>query len=164
MKGMGGHQSARMGKDEWLTSLFVLEALGSFDLDPCAPVVRPWPTAAEHFTIEDDGLLRNWHGRVWLNPPYGDQTGVWLNRLALHGNGIALVFARTETEMFFAEVWNRADAILFLRGRIFFHHVDGTRAESSGGAPSVLIAYGAANVEALANCGLRGYLVRLRSE
>jgi len=158
--GIGTHQSARMLKDEWLTPPEILAALGTFDLDPCAPVKRPWPMAAHHYTVNDLGLMRPWYGRVWCNPPYGQQTGLWLRKLANHGTGIALVFARTETEMFVSEVWGRADAVLFLAGRLHFHHVDGTRAVANSGAPSVLIAYGQRDVEALENSGISGTLVK----
>lgn len=151
---MGGHQSARMKNDEWLTPPEILKALGPFDLDPCAPVVRPWPMAAEHFTVADNGLAREWSGRVWCNPPYGRESGAWLDRMARHGDGIALIFARTETDMFFRHVWGRADAVLFIRGRLHFHYVDGRRAAANGGAPSCLVAYGQRNVEALARSGL----------
>lgn len=34
--------------DEWYTPKEVLEALGKFDLDPCAPVSPLWPTATVH--------------------------------------------------------------------------------------------------------------------
>jgi hypothetical protein len=37
-------------KDEWLTPQFIVQALGAFDLDPCAPVNRPWDTARTHYT------------------------------------------------------------------------------------------------------------------
>ena len=160
-KGIGGHQSARMGKDEWLTPPSLLGRLGQFDLDPCAPVSPPWPTAARMLTINDDGLSSPWHGRVWLNPPYGAEAAKWLAKLADHGNGIALIFARTETDMFFSEVWRKADALLFLKGRLFFHHVDGRRADHNGGAPSVLIAYGASNVDALRCVSHLGALVTM---
>ena len=83
-----------------------------------------------------------------------------MRKLANHGTGIALVFARTETEMFVSEVWGRADAVLFLAGRLHFHHVDGTRAVANSGAPSVLIAYGQRDVEALENSGISGTLVK----
>lgn len=156
---MGGHHDPNRGaKDEWLTPPEIIKALGEFDLDPCAPIVRPWDTALMHYTEQDDGLSREWHGRVWCNPPYGPQTWTWLSRLADHGNGIALTFARTETVGFFAEAWGKADAMLFLRGRLFFHHVDGTRAAHNSGAPSVLIAYGEENAKVLAQCGLPGAL------
>lgn len=158
---MGSHQSARMLKDEWLTPPEILRALGKFDLDPCAPIRRPWDTATHHYTVEDNGLEQPWHGRVWLNPPYGRETGVWLNRLADHGEGTALIFARTETDMFFREVWEKASALLFLRGRLHFHHVDGAKAKSNAGAPSVLVAYGLGDAYWLNESTLPGYLVML---
>ncbi len=161
--GMGGHQSAAMLKDEWLTPPEIIAALGEFDLDPASPGIRrPWDTAKDHYSIFDDGLSKSWAGRVWLNPPYGRDTGIWLSRLADHGNGIALIFARTETEMFFSQVWERADAVLFLRGRLHFHHVDGRRAAANAGAPSCLVAYGRNNAEALKDCALTGRFIGLQ--
>ena len=53
--GIGSHQSARSMKSEWLTPPDLLSQLPEFDLDPCSPVRRPWPTAKNHYTIEDDG-------------------------------------------------------------------------------------------------------------
>lgn len=162
MKGMGGHQSARMLKDEWLTPPAIIEGLGKFDLDPCSPIARPWDTAARHYTIEDDGLVQAWSGRVWLNPPYGTEAAKWLDRLAAHGDGIALIFARTETKMFFEQVWRKADAVLFFEGRLFFHHVDGRQAAANAGAPSVLVAYGKNNAESLRNVEYWGQFISLR--
>jgi hypothetical protein len=159
--GMAGPHLPSMQKDEWLTPPELLSALGPFDLDPCAPTVRPWPMATTHYTVASDGLKLPWFGRVWCNPPYGRETGRWLAKLAEHGNGIALIFARTETDVFFSQVWARADGVLFLRGRLHFHHVDGTRAEHNSGAPSCLVAYGAGNVRTLRLCGLDGKLIIL---
>lgn len=164
MAGIGSHQSARMKNDEWLTPPHVLRALGQFDLDPCAPVVRPWPMADRHYTAEDDGLAHPWAGRVWLNPPYGLEAASWLARLAAHGTGTALIFARTETAMFSEHVWSKAHALLFLRGRLHFHYVDGARAAVNGGAPSVLIAYGERDAEILKTCGLPGAFVPLAEQ
>jgi hypothetical protein len=160
-KGMGSHQSAKMMKDEWLTPPHILEKLGPFDLDPCSPIQRPWPTAKTHFTIEDDGLSKKWIGRVWCNPPYGLIAASWLNKLAEHGNGIALIFARTETKMFFEQVWKKAYGLLFLEGRLYFHHVSGEVASANAGAPSVLVAYGKENFETLKTCGISGQIVPL---
>lgn len=159
--GMGGHQSANMLKDEWLTPPEIIRALGPFDLDPCSPINRPWDTAKHHMTILDDGLKRDWTGRVWLNPPYGKEAAAWLNKLGEHGNGIALIFARTETEMFFDHVWNKAQALLFFKGRLYFHHVTGERARANAGAPSVLIAYGSDNVKSLEKVKDWGRLIYL---
>lgn len=147
--GLSSHQSARMKNDEWLTPPEILNALGPFDLDPCAPVNRPWPTAAQHYTREDDGISQQWHGRVWLNPPFGRFAAEWMRRMREHDNGIALLPARTETVMFFDSVWGSAAAVLFMRGRPHFHFVDGSRAKFNSGAPIALVAYGAANAMAL---------------
>ena len=136
-----GWQRGQAPKDEWLTPRRILDALGPFDLDPCASVDRPWPTAARHYTIEDDGLRQPWEGRVWLNPPYGRSVGRWLEKMVRHGNGIALLFARTETRAFFKYVWKRASALLFLAGRVEFCRTDGTVDKGHSPAPAVLVAF-----------------------
>lgn len=152
-------------KDEWLTPPRILNPLGEFDLDPCSPVKRPWPTAREHFTWKDNGLIKPWNGRVWLNPPYGAVIGKWLARMAEHRNGIVLIFARTESEYWHKFVWNYADAFLFIRGRIKFCNVDGSFGENTGPAPSVLVAYGQENVKILKNSGIEGaFLLTNRDE
>lgn len=151
---LSGHQSASMKSDEWLTPPEIMATLGMFDLDPCAPIVRPWDTAAKHYTIEDNGLCKIWSGRVWCNPPFGRAAAKWMRRMAEHSNGIALVPARTETAMFYETVLGHADAILFIKGRPHFHRVDGSRASFNSGAPICLVAYGLANVSALVNGGL----------
>ena len=148
------------GHDEWLTPPEIIKSLGEFDLDPCSPVNRPWPTAKRHFTVLDNGLLKSWEGRVWLNPPYGTETSKWMARLAEHGNGVALVFARTDTETFFKHVYPKADAIMFLKGRLCFYTVKGERSARVG-APSCLISYGRQNVAALYSCGLDGHIIHL---
>jgi hypothetical protein len=158
---LSAHQSPTMGTDEWLTPPEILAPLGAFDLDPCSPAVRPWPTASWHFTRADNGLSRQWFGRVWMNPPFGREASAWLAKLRAHGNGIALLPARTETAMFFRDVWPAASAVLFLKGRPHFHRVDGVRAEFNSGAPICLIAYGAANAHALETAGHLGHCVRL---
>jgi len=152
---MTSHQPRKAKSTTWLTPPKILEALGVFDLDPCAaPSPRPWDTAAKHIELPECGLSASWSGRVWLNPPFGDEASAWLDKLAAHGNGIALVPARTETQMFFRSVWGRADAVCFVRTRPHFHYPDGARAPFNSGAPICLIAYGAGNVEALERSGL----------
>lgn len=148
-------------QDTWLTPPHIIRALGSFDLDPCAaPSPRPWPTAARHIELPEDGFAAKWEGRVWMNPPYGSEMARWLAKLADYGNGVALVFARTETGMFHESVWPRAHGVLFLRGRLSFCDRKGKPAGTAG-APSCLIAYGQNNAEVLRGCGLPGHLVLL---
>lgn len=155
--GMGSHQSSLADSIEWLTPPGLHSALGRFDLDPCAaPEPRPWPTAARHITLPDDGLAAPWEGRVWLNPPYGRETWRWMDRLAHHGCGTALIFARTDTDGFVSTVWQKATAMLFLAGRLTFHRPDGAPADYNGGAPSVLVAYGADDADRLRQSSIAG--------
>ena len=160
--GIGSHQSGKMMNDEWLTPPEIVKELGPFLLDPCAPIKRPWDTAFHHYTKEDDGLRQPWSGRVCLNPPYGREASAWLDKLKKHGKGIALIFARTETDMFFRHVWNDAHSLLFIEGRLYFHYVDGSRAKANSGAPSVLIAYGEEESEVLENCSIKGKFIKLK--
>ena len=100
--------------DEWLTPPRIIQSLGHFDLDPCSPIKRPWDTADVHYSKIDDGLSRDWFGRVWLNPPYGRETFRWMERLADHKSGIALIFARTETRGFHDCIWKKSECRVFL--------------------------------------------------
>lgn len=146
---------------DWLTPPSIVEALGPFDLDPCSPTTRPWPTAATHYTIQDDGLRKPWHGRVWLNPPYGRSVGDWLRLLAMHGNGCALVMCRTDAVWFQTLVFGAAQAVLFMAGRVTFHRTDGSKPSANCGAATCLVAYGRANVGALWASGIQGRIVTL---
>lgn len=172
---MGGHHTpSKTRTDEWATPPEIIAALGDFDLDPCAMVTQPFPTARRSFTVIDNGLIQAWSGRVYCNPPYrASVIGLWLGRMAGHNRGTALIFARTETAAFFNHVWGRASALLFLAGRLNFYRPDGSlqprrQKNSSGGgvanagAPSVLCAYGQRDAEILADCGLVGQFVPLR--
>lgn len=152
---MKKHQKSVGLNDEWLTPRAILDALGSFDLDPCAPVHRPWDTAARHFTIEDNGLVQPWEGRVWCNPPFNRfLRPLWMAKIARHGDGILLVPAAVETKAYFDYVWQSAGAVCFVRGRPHFHYVDGSRSKGNAGTAIALAAYGARNVESLKASGL----------
>lgn len=147
-------QRTPSSSDEWYTPPAVFDALGlSFDLDPAAPAGGvPWIPASRHFTRADDGLRQPWHGRVWLNPPYGRQTHRWLQKLAAHGDGLALVFARTDTA-WFHRIPTEATALCFTRGRLRFHRADGTTGDTAP-SPSLLIAFGLSCAIGIAESGL----------
>jgi hypothetical protein len=158
---IAGVHGPRAGTHSWITPKHIVDALGPFDLDPCQCDPQPWPCAARGFVLPVDGLAEPWSGRVWLNPPYSIHAAAWLAKLARHGRGVALIFARTETEMFFEHVWRKATAILFLEGRLHFHYPDGKRAPHNSGGPSCLIAYGSDDARILGASGLAGAYVPL---
>lgn len=144
--------------DDWITPCWLIDQIGPFDLDPCASDTQPWPCATESWTRHDNGLLLPWYGMVYCNPPYGKAMEIWLNRLALHGSGIALVFARTETRAFFNYVWPFASSLLFLRGRLTFHKPDGSEGDGNSGGPSVLVGYGQEAKSRLRKCHLGAFV------
>lgn len=151
-----------VGKNEWITPLEITKSLGKFDLDPCAPIVPPWLHAKFMYTVNNNGLIQPWFGRVWLNPPYDSRTlGMWMKKMASHNNGIALLFNRSCRSDFHDIIYPFADSMLLLRSRITFYHIDGTRADANGGAPNVFFAYGEQNSQAIAESGLRGLHVPL---
>lgn len=157
-----------------LTPPHVLDALGgwqSFDLDPCAaPEPRPWPTARRMVALPDaNGLMVRWSGRVWLNPPYSsNEVGRWLERLAAHDQGVALINATTETEAFQRFVLGAASGLFFIEGRLIFCDASGQPVRGKSGrpqnnpAPSVLCAYGQGDLDRLSATDLDGAFVPLR--
>ncbi len=59
--------------DEWYTPIGIIQALGEFDLDPCAPVLPLWPTAKNMYNKNDDGLAKNGlveYGSILLIPDH----------------------------------------------------------------------------------------------
>lgn len=100
--------------DEWYTPKEIIESVlevfgGQIDVDPCSnSSVNPNVPAVSHFTKVDNGLLRAWCGKIYMNPPYGREIKDWVLKLIEEkqmGNieeAIALVPARTDTEWFAA--------------------------------------------------------------
>lgn len=96
---------------DWYTPPEIVEAVrelfGIIDLDPCSNSHEaPNVPALVHFTREDDGLSREWFGRVYMNPPYGKGIGPWIEKVrAEHEAGrvtaaVVLVKAATDTRWF----------------------------------------------------------------
>lgn len=79
--------------NEWYTPKFIIDSLGEFDLDPCAPSVPLFKTAEVMYNEFDDGLAQKWEGRVWLNPPYSRPLITkFMRRMTEHNRGTALIF------------------------------------------------------------------------
>lgn len=142
----------------WFTPKYFFDELGEFDLDPCTESFRPFDTARNHYEHDKgfDGLAPEWEGRVWLNPPYGKFTHVWLRRLADHGNGVALVFTAFETK-WGQDALKTADGIFLLAGRVSFIDQYG-KTQNNAGKGSCLIIYGEDNLKRLGN--LKGVLIK----
>ena len=149
---------AKVG-DDWLTPLALVNALGPFDLDPCASVGQPWPTARHMNTVRDgDGLQLTWEGYVFCNPPYGRGIRNWVERACEHRNGILLTAAAIGVG-WYERVWRSADAIFFTYERErFYHPGSGTLCENRWFGLSYA-AFGSRAVGGLTRLKLRGALV-----
>lgn len=135
--------------DEWYTPRYVFDALGChFDLDVAHPdgTTTHVPCTA-YFSA--DALRLPWSGYIWMNPPFGGRNGLkpWLDRFFQHGNGIALTPDRTSAP-WWQDAARKADAILFVGGKIRFERPDGTAGKSPSSG-TTLFAVGAKAVEAL---------------
>lgn len=164
---MKQHQTTAGATDDWITPLWILEALGTFELDPCACDPQPWPTANKMLNKTLDGLAWEWDppDRIWMNPPFNRaQRPIWMQRMAEHGNGVMLIPAATETDAFAKHVWGRASGILFLDRRPNFCRPDGSEAAANSGCSICLVAYGAENLAALIASGLGPVVTQLRTE
>jgi phage N-6-adenine-methyltransferase len=133
--------------NQWYTPAPYLDAaravLGGFDLDPASCAEANEMVKAERFlTAEDDGLSHDWHGRVWLNPPYGKLAGHFVVRLDDQyefGNVIAaitLVNAHCTDTAWFQPLWDHT--LCFTNHRINF---DAGTADRSGSTHGSVFAY-----------------------
>jgi len=123
---LGIHFSSQT--DEWTTPQNIIDAtlktLSFIDLDPCADGNKNIPAKNYFF---DNGLEQKWIGKVYMNPPYGNAIGAWIDKLHEEyqkGNvveAIALVPARTDTEWF--RVF-RDYPVCFIYGRLKFGNMD----------------------------------------
>jgi phage N-6-adenine-methyltransferase len=97
-----------------------LDAEFHFTLDPCATLNNA--LCDKYYTKEQDGLAQRWWGeRVFCNPPYGDDIGMWVRKCARGGAELAvgLLPARTDTIWFHGFILGKAE-IRFIKGRIRF--------------------------------------------
>ena len=146
--------------DEWYTPRWIIEALGPFDLDPCSPVVKPYEIAPVSYTKEDDGLSREWHGTVWMNPPYSRTLlREFYEKMSAHNDGIALLVNRQDNLLWQEVIFPSARSMIFMRKRVRFIRPDGTT-----GCPffgSCLVAWGDKCDLRLRNSGIEGKYVVL---
>jgi ParB family chromosome partitioning protein len=132
----GAHVSHNSGENEWYTPPEFIEAarevLGAIDLDPASSeIAQRTVQAGTFYTKDDDGLTKDWAGRVWMNPPYSHPlVGQFCDKISQEAGcgkvseAIVLVNNATETQWFRAIV-PVASAICFIAGRIKFLDQDG---------------------------------------
>lgn len=129
--------------NEWYTPPEIIEkaraVLGGFDLDPasCAEANEAIQ-AVRYLTEADDGLAHEWHGRVWLNPPYGRIAGKFVEHLTRQREAanvtaaIVLVNAHSTDARWFWPLWD--GLLCFSYQRLDFSAGTGRRQGSTHGS------------------------------
>jgi len=129
---MKSHQliNSDSGSDEYYTPAEIVAAawrtMGGIDLDPASSrTANKRVNAKKIFTAKDDGLHKNWGGRIWMNHPFGRTTNrAWIAKLAaeyLAGRvteAVCITFAAT------SEQWFRPLLLhpqCYLNGRTNYH-------------------------------------------
>jgi hypothetical protein len=114
------------------------------------------------WTKREDGLSREWFGRVWLNPPFDPNLlPKFLTMMVEHNNGIALLPVSVTAKWWKALVWPKAHSILFLHEKLHFYRgqTQDTKPRSHLDRSECLVAYGARNTAALKRSGIAGQFV-----
>ncbi len=146
--------------DEWYTPRYIFDALGvSFDLDVACPLEGPRHVPANSY-FHEKALDKEWHGFIWMNPPFGHQSTkrLWLRKFFEHGNGIALLPDRTSAP-WWQEFAPFADAVLFVSPKVKFERPDGTLGEQPG-TGTTLFAVGEVATEALLRAASLGQVFK----
>ena len=140
----GGRGTQGTGEDEWFTPPRYIElvraALGNINLDPASrdeaqKVVR----AGKYFTKADNGLTKEWHDRVFLNPPYSQPLiTLFINKMCDERQagrisaGVALTHSYTDSA-WFQRAAREANVICFPQGRVRFIDIGGDQANPTQG-------------------------------
>jgi phage N-6-adenine-methyltransferase len=136
----GGAVHRSSERDDWETPQDLFDALDAefhFELDVCA--LESSAKCGRYFTPADDGLAQKWTGVCWMNPPYGEGIGAWMEKARLSAEAgatvVCLVPARVDTGWW----WDNclAGEIRFLRGRLRF-----SGGESAAPFPSAIVILG----------------------
>ncbi len=152
--------NAVVSSDEWYTPRWIIDELGPFDTDPCAPLEPPYPIAPLTYNIEEDGLKHPWRGVVWMNPPYSRAPlRKFCEKMAAHDNGIALLKNQVDNLLFQEVIFPTAKSMIFMRHRVRFLCPDGRPGSPFFG--SCLVAWGEECDRRLKCSGIEGKYVVL---
>ena len=120
--------------------------MGGINLNPAScPDANGVVQATDFFGIKENGLLRDWYGRVWLNPPFGKWNEGWAPKVVHewergHIDQMCLLAStRAITGQGFLPIKETADALWIGHGRIPFW---GPKATSSPDEGHVVFYFG----------------------
>ena len=144
-------KKGRPKNDEFYTPKFIFDAFKcNFDLDVASPLENQTHVpASRKFTIKENGLIQEWKGFVWMNPPFS-KAEPWVDKFIQHAHGIALL--PTSKSKWFTRIWHSNASLVLLPSTFKFDKPDDLR--SSIFMPTVLVGIGQYADSVLLNSGL----------
>lgn len=130
------HGTQLTGKVEWYTPPEYIEsarrAMGSIDVDPASSVLAQKIVKAKtYFSIHTNGLVQEWNGNVWLNPPYAAsiirpfvEKLIGFLQTGQVSQAIMLTHCNTDTR-WYHNAWSECSAFCQTRGRVKFYDASG---------------------------------------
>ena len=148
----GVHVSHNSGENEWYTPKHIIESvkavMGEIDLDPASSeLANDIIQAKDYYTTKEDGLKQDWHGRVWLNPPYSQPEITNFAKAVTsksYDEIMILVNNATETD-WFRMMAEPSNAICIINKRLRF--IDKSGNPSGMPLQGQAILYGGSNVD-----------------
>lgn len=141
-----------MSNDNLQTPLYLWNALGRIDLDPCAGQYTVIGGKNWWIGRGDDGLLKEWRGFVFCNPPFSKKE-IWIKKIIAHSNGILLLPERGSAPWFGSLA--KACGKYFVMGK----KINFIGGQSSNNVGSVLFPFGEEAVERIKQSRLPGHFV-----
>lgn len=137
------------------TPRYITDALGPFDLDPCAGESTTIAHTNWWIGRSEDGLIRPWFGFVWCNPPFSKKE-IWAELTVKHNNGI-LILPERGSAPWFGPLAMQVGSY-FVSGK----KIDFVGGSSSNNIGSVLFPLGKEAVSRIENSGLPGHWVQVK--
>jgi hypothetical protein len=146
--------AALLKNDCLRTPKYITDALGKFDLDPCAGEFTKIATVNLWDGRGQNGLIEKWEGFVWCNPPFS-QKEIWAEKMIQHGNGI-LILPERGSAPWFGPLAEKAGCYFVMGKKINFEG-----GSSSNNLGSILFPFGELAVKRIKESGLPGHFVRV---
>jgi hypothetical protein len=136
LKAENVHVGNNSGENEWYTPAEYIDSarkvMGKIDLDPASSEIANRVVGAEiYYTVQDDGLSKDWHGCIWMNPPYSQpEIGLFANKLveSLSKIDSAMVLINNATETkWFQGMLSECSGVCFPSSRVKFLDVSGNK-------------------------------------
>lgn len=138
------YRTSFTGKNEWYTPARYIElartVMGQIDVDPASnDHAQKTVRATSFYTEETNGLDKQWHGKVWMNPPYSQPDIVHFIEKVISEyesgrctEAIVLTHNSTDTA-WYNLIFKHAAAICWTTGRVRFESPEGEKAAPAMG-------------------------------